>query len=102
MEDAKSREELLDTLQTIITLLKPMAIVASRQIMAEIKDQFLTTAERESMYQMFDGKHSMDEIAESVGVTREAVRVLVSNLENAGLIEIIRVGRNKNPKKIID
>lgn len=94
------QDRVLQALDTIITLLKPIHAVASQQVHEIIATQFLTTDQRRVMYDLFDGKHSLADIAEAVGVSSEAVRLLATEMAEEGLLEMIPVGRTKNPKKL--
>ena len=94
-------EKLLAKLDEIIRLLKPISYAESSQLDEMIDQQFLTTTERKKMYNLFDGKHTQQEIAKEVGVTDEAVRLLVTDLESKGLIDIVKKkGKAKIPKRI--
>lgn len=95
------QHQVLQALDTIITLLKPIHAVASEQAHEIITTRFLTTAQRQAMYDLFDGRHSLAEIAEEVGVSSEAVRLLASEMAEQGLVEMVPVGRSKNPRKLV-
>lgn len=101
MTSQNYQHKVLQALDTIITLLKPIHAVASQQAHEIITTQFLTTDQRRAMYDLFDGKHNLAEIAEEVGVSSEAVRLLASEMAEQGLVEMIPVGRSKNPKKLV-
>lgn len=93
-------EKLLAKLDEIIRLLKPISYAKSSEFGEMIEQQFLTTPERKKMYNLFDGKHSQQEIAKEVGVKDATVSIFVSDLESKGLIEIKKKGRSKIPVKI--
>ncbi len=52
------------------------------------------------MYELFDGENSYKTIADSVGVSSEAVRKFSVILEQASLVELVPAGKTKNPKRV--
>lgn len=93
-------KKLLSKLDEIIRLLRPISYAKSSEVAKMLEEQFLTTAQRKRMYELFDGDHTQQQIADQVGVTSEAVRLLIADLEPRGLIEIVKKGKFKVPKKI--
>lgn len=65
-----------------------------------IEKKYLTTEQRRQMYELFDGENSYKTIADSVGVSSEAVRKFSVILEQAGLVELVPAGKTKNPKRV--
>lgn len=94
-------EQILEELKAIrklLTIFSQDKLVEFQEI---IRTKYLTTTQREQMYDLFDGTLSQKEIASKVGVSSEAVRQFVVTLEQAGIIEQVVVnGRKKNPKRI--
>lgn len=94
-------EQILEELKAIrklLTIFSQDKLVEFQEI---IRTKYLTTTQREQMYDLFDGTLSQKEIASKVGVSSEAVRQFVVTLEQAGIIEQVVVnGRQKNPKRI--
>lgn len=94
-------EQILEELKAIrklLTIFSQDKLVEFQEI---IRTKYLTTTQREQMYDLFDGTLSQKEIASKVGVSSEAVRQFVVTLEQAGIIEQVAVnGRQKNPKRI--
>lgn len=93
-------EQILEELKGIRKLL----IIFSQDKLTEFQDiihaKYLTTTQRQQMYDLFDGTLSQKEIASKVGVSSEGVRQFVVTLEQAGIIEQVAVnGRQKNPKR---
>ena len=64
--------------------------------------EYLKTSARRKMYKWFNGKTAIPNIAKKVGVSGEAVRILVRDLENNGLIEFVFAENKRFPKRIID
>ncbi len=52
------------------------------------------------MYELFDGENSYKAIADVVNISSEGVRKFAVQLEQAGLVELVPVGKTKNPKRI--
>lgn len=72
-----------------LVLIRKMLTVLSQESLGEfnrkIKKDFLTTEQRQKMYDLFDGTKTIKEISEEVKATPEAVRLLTVSLEKAGL-----------------
>jgi len=94
--------EINDKLEAIRKLLFIQNITHRREITKVLNEEFLTTDTRKKIYNMFNGKNSIGDIAKKIGVTHESVRLLVDDLEKVGAIEIIKKKRKtKYPLKII-
>lgn len=94
-------EQILDELKAIRKLLTIFSQDKLVEFQEVVRTKYLTTTQREQMYDLFDGTLSQKEIASKVGVSSEAVRQFVVTLEQAGIIEQVAVnGRQKNPKRI--
>lgn len=94
-------EQILEELKAIRKLLTIFSQDKLVEFQKIIRTKYLTTTQREQMYDLFDGTLSQKEIASKVGVSSEAVRQFVVTLEQAGIIEQVVVnGRQKNPKRI--
>ena len=94
-------EQILDELKAIRKLLTIFSQDKLVEFQEVVRTKYLTTTQREQMYDLFDGTLSQKEIASKVGVSSEAVRQFVVTLEQAGIIEQVVVnGRQKNPKRI--
>ena len=65
-----------------------------------INKRFLTTEQRRQMYELFDGENSYKTIADAVNISSEGVRKFAVQLEQAGLVELVPVGKTKNPKRV--
>ena len=72
----------------------------SDEFNASIRAKYLTTPQREQMYNLFDGTLGFKEIGVSVGTSSEAVRQFAVSLEKSGLIEYVQNGKSKCPKRI--
>lgn len=94
-------EQILEELKAILKLLTIFSQDKLVEFQEIIRTKYLTTTQREQMYDLFDGTLSQKEIASKVGVSSEAVRQFVVTLEQAGIIEQVAInGRQKNPKRI--
>lgn len=91
-------------LDELVKIRKLLTILAQDRISGfneTIKNKFLTTPEREAMYELFDGTKSLKEISLKVNTTSEAVRLLALALEKDGLIEYEQINaKTKYPKRI--
>lgn len=94
-------EEILNELKAIRKLLTIFSQDKLAAFQENIRATYLTTPQRQQMYEMFDGTNSQKEIATRVGISSEGVRQFVVVLEQAGLVEQVAInGRQKNPKRI--
>jgi DNA-binding MarR family transcriptional regulator len=98
----------MDTNERILEeliLIKKMLTILSQDKLSEFNDQirgkFLTTEQREIMYDLFDGSMSLKEIAEKAGTSSEAVRLFAVSLEKAGLLEYVTNSKSKCPKRLL-
>lgn len=94
-------EQILQELKAIRRLLTIFSQDKLDEFNEKIKTKYLTTPQREQMYEMFDGITTQKEIATATGVTTVAVGKFCMLLEQAGLVEMVAVnGKQKNPKRI--
>lgn len=94
--DKKQFSEIMGKLNEITTLLK--ALVFSHR--EEAKKRLLSSEVRIKSYKLMNGKRSVRDIAGIVNTTERNVQIFVDKLENAGLIEVIKVGKTRYPKKL--
>lgn len=91
-------------LNELVAIRKLLTILSQDKITAfneSIKSKYLTTDQRQKMYDLFDGTKSLKEIAEEVNVSSEAVRLFAVSLEKDGLIEYININAKlKYPKRL--
>ena len=89
--------------QELVEIRKLLTIFAQDKLdefHANIKAKYLTTPEREQMYELFDGEKSLKEISDIVKISLEGVRKFCIILEQAGLIDMIEINKKqKNPKR---
>ena len=90
----KLLQEVLNRLDIIIAGQLPM-------IKESIKNQHLTTENRKKMYDLFNGKNSLQDVADKVGVTLEAVRLFKVVLEDNGIINVAKQGKREYPQRFI-
>ncbi len=101
MDSMIVNEKILYELTSIRKMLTILAQEKFDQFNESIKKKFLTTEQREQMYNLFDGTKSLKDISEDVKVSSEAVRLFAVSLEKAGLIEYISINaKTKYPKRI--
>lgn len=94
-------EQILEELKAIRKLLTVFSQDKLTEFQETIRTKYLTTPQRQQMYDLFDGTLSQKEIAAKIGVSSEGVRQLVVALEQAGVVEQVTInGRQKNPKRI--
>lgn len=94
-------QQIIEELKTIRRLLTIFSQDKLEEFNENIKKKYLTTPQRQQMYELFDGTKSLKEISTVVNVSSEAVRQFAVSLEQAGLIEYVIVsGKQKNPKRI--
>lgn len=93
-------ERILEELIAIRKLLTIFSQDKLDEFNMTVKSKYLTTPQREQMYNMFDGTLSLKEIGAAVGTSGEAVRQFAVILEKSGLIEYVQNGKNKCPKRI--
>lgn len=94
-------EQILQELKSIRKLLTIFSQDKIEDFNDSIKTKYLTTPQRQQMYELFDGTKSLKEVSEIVKVSSEAVRQFAVLLEQAGLVEYVIVSnKQKNPKRI--
>ena len=94
-------QQVLEELKAIRRLLTIFSQDKLEEFNDNIKTKYLTTPQRQQMYELFDGTKSLKEISTVVKMSSEAVRQFAVSLEQAGLIEYVIVsGKQKNPKRI--
>ncbi len=94
-------EQILEELKAIRRLLTIFSQDKLDEFNEKIKTKYLTTPQREQMYELFDGTKTLKEIATLVGISSDGVRKFCVSLEQAGLVEMIAVnGKQRNPKRI--
>ena len=95
------KEQILEELKAIRKLLTVFSQDKLAEFQETIRVKYLTTPQRQQMYELFDGTISQKETANKVGVSSEGVRQLVILLEQAGIVEQVAVnGKQKNPKRV--
>ncbi len=90
-------------LEELIAIRKMLTILSQDKLMdfnEQIKSKYLTTEQRQKMYDLFDGSMSLKEIGEEVGTSSEAVRLFAVSLEKAGLLEYVINSKAKCPKRL--
>lgn len=93
-------ERILEELIAIRKLLTVFSQDKLDEFNTSIKNKYLTTSQREQMYNLFDGSLGFKEIGATVGTSSEAVRQFAVMLEKSGLIEYVQNGKNKCPKRV--
>ncbi|MCI9469604.1 MAG: helix-turn-helix transcriptional regulator [Lachnospiraceae bacterium] len=99
MDDFMARQ-ILNELTQIRKMLTIMSQDKLESFNDSINKRFLTTEQRRQMYELFDGENSYKTIADTVSISSEGVRKFAVQLEQAGLVELVPVGKTKNPKRV--
>jgi len=90
--------------EELVAIRKMLIILSQDKIVTfneSIKTKYLTTPQRQKMYDLFDGTKTLKEIGDDVGVSSEAVRQFSISLEKVGLIEQIVINaKTKCPKRL--
>lgn len=90
-------------LEELIAIRKMLTILSQDKLSdfnEQIKRKYLTTEQREKMYDLFDGAKSLKEISDEVKISSEAVRLFAVSLEKAGLLEYTTNSKSKCPKRL--
>ncbi len=90
-------------LEEIIIIRKMLTILSQDKLALfndQIRSKYLTTDQRQKMYDLFDGTKSLKEIGEEVNTSSEAVRLFAVSLEKAGLLEYVVNSKAKCPKRL--
>lgn len=90
-------------LEELVAIRKMLTILSQDKLSdfnEQIRAKYLSTEQRQKMYDLFDGTKSMKEIGDEVGTSSEAVRLFAVSLEKAGLIEYISNSKSKCPKRL--
>ncbi len=90
-------------LEELIIIRKMLTILSQDKLAVfndQIKNKYLTTDQRQKMYDLFDGTKSLKEISDEVGTSSEAVRLFAVSLEKAGLLEYVVSSKLKFPKRL--
>ena len=77
-----TEEESIKLLREVVRLLRVMARPQLVELEASFTASVLTSPKREAMWRAMDGSRSMTEIAQEAGVTSEAVRQLLREVED--------------------
>jgi len=93
-------EQILDELVAIRKMLTILSQDKLSDFNEQVKAKYLTTEQRQKMYDYFDGTKTLKEIGEEVCTSSEAVRQFAVSLEKAGLLEYIVIGKSKCPKRL--
>jgi len=87
----------------LVSIRKILTVLAQDKLVdfnESVKSKYLTTLQRQQMYDLFDGTRSLKEIGEEINLTSEAVRLFAVTLEKAGLIEYVTTSKVKCPKRL--
>ena len=90
-------------LEELVAIRKMLTILSQDKLSdfnEQIKVKYLTTEQRQKMYDLFDGTKTLKEIGEEIGTSSEAVRLFAVSLEKVGLIEYVIANKSKCPKRI--
>ena len=91
----------LDTKELIKKIDELIEVV---KVIGEDKIKFndiANTAQRKKMFRLMTGERSLQDIANTVGVSVEAVRIFVNELDKEGFVFIKEIGKKFYPIKLI-
>lgn len=98
-QNTKVFKEILDVLKDVrrsINILAASQRDKAKDSLSKLKGK------RKQMYNMFNGKNSLEDISKKLKTTHENVRQFSIECERAGLVEFIKGKRGtKYPKKIL-
>ena len=90
-------------LEELIAIRKMLTILSQDRLTEfneQIQNKYLTTEQRQKMYDLFDGTNSLKQIGDEVKTSSEAVRLFAVSLEKAGLLEYVVNSKSKCPKRL--
>lgn len=90
-------------LEELVAIRKMLTILSQDKLSdfnEQIRTKYLTTDQRQKMYDLFDGTKTLKEISAEVGTSSEAVRLFAVSLEKAGLLEYVVSAKSKCPKRL--
>jgi len=88
---------IVQNLEEIKALLKIMAI----QEFQKLRSSILSTRNKVKIFELCDGELSLNEIAEKVNVSSEAVRLTIKDFDDVGIIIIKRSGKKWYPRRVL-
>lgn len=97
----ENNRALLEILQDLRGELSLLTVKVKTEALKRFHDDFLTTEQRKSIYNSFDGEKDAAEIAKIADCSLRNVQLLIKELEEKDLIEIRREGRTKIPIKTV-
>lgn len=90
-------------LEELVAIRKMLTILSQDKLSdfnEQLRTKYLTTEQRQKMYDLFDGTKTLKEISVEVGTSSEAVRLFAVCLEKAGLLEYVVNAKSKCPKRL--
>ena len=90
-------------LEELVAIRKMLTILSQDKLSdfnEQLRTKYLTTEQRQKMYDLFDGAKTLKEISVEVGTSSEAVRLFAVSLEKAGLLEYVVNAKSKCPKRL--
>lgn len=101
MTDNEYQEAILSELKKISSYLALLAGEKIAEKRSTLEREHLTTPQRRQMWELMDGTRNLTDIANEVGLSSEAVRLLVRDLEREQLVEIRVEGRTRYPRRLL-
>jgi hypothetical protein len=93
--------EILEELRHIRQMQTLLAKPVTQKAKVELEEKYLTTPDRRQMYSLADGTQTMMDIARAVGKTKEAVRLLMRDLEAEGYVAMHSNGKANCPRRLM-
>jgi len=91
----ETMKENTDKMDELIQLVK---VIGEEKIKL---NEIANTIQRKKMFRLMTGDRSLQDIAQNVGVSAEAVRLFANELDKEGFVFIKRVGKKFYPVKLI-
>lgn len=90
--------EVVELLREVVRLLRIMAGPAVQELSERFRTTMLTSEKRRAMWDAMDGTKSLAEIGRAVGVSREAVRQFLRELEGS-FPQLVQTSRGTGGQK---
>ena len=97
-----ANEKILNELHKINKKLTMLSIPIGEESWDLFKHKYLKSAPRKNMYNLFEGKLQLSQIAKKLGVSLEAVRVFAKELQNKGYLDFVEEGNKRYPRRLVD
>ncbi|HUU08097.1 MAG TPA: hypothetical protein VMW61_01085 [Dehalococcoidales bacterium] len=101
MENENYQKAVLGELKRISGYLGLLAEDKINERRLELERKYLTTPARKKMWKLMDDSRNNADIAKEAGVSSEAVRLFVNDLEKDYFVEVREEGRSRYPRRLV-